>query len=189
MRRGEEMKGILLPALSWGIVLFAAACSPTEPGVVQRDCQDVMDQFIMAYNEMDIENYSDCFTDDFVFNVHFDEWYGPSPSYPDSVWYLDTELMYAQALFEASDSVSLEMDVTSIEPFPGDSSRMRISCEFDVKAMLFDLTGYRAMGDAVFTAVEVSDGIWSVSEWTDYSQVKERCTWSRLKWVFYEGTP
>ncbi len=183
------MKKKPLIALSWSIVFSGAACSPTEPGVIQRDCQDVMDQFTTAYNEMNLENYADCFTDDFVFNVHSAEWWGSSPSYPDSVWYLDTELMFAEAMFEAADSISLELEVVSMEPFPEDSSRMRISCEFDVKAMLFDFTGYRAAGDAVFFAVEVSDGVWSISEWTDYSEVKERCTWSRLKWVFYEGAP
>lgn len=185
--------GWILGALT--VCLVVQGCSPTEPDPVleaySRSVEEVIEQFTTAYNNQDMDEYADCLSDDFVFKVHLSECWGPSPSYPDSEWYLPTELLYTEALFAAPESISLEMETLSIEPYDPLTNSVAVECEFSLE--VFTVTepfyeGYKAIGNVEFQLEETSTDVWFIREWEDLSETKskERVTWSRVKWIFYE---
>jgi len=182
------VSGKLWVSTSAAAFLALQACSPAEPDEpYSRSTEEVIEQFTEAYNSRNLENYADCLSQDFVFRVHILEWWGPSPSYPDSEWNLATELLYTEDLFAAPESIALEMEILSIEPYPLDTSYVEVDCQFDLKVYLDEMSGYRAAGEATFITEETSEGVWSISRWQDFSDVKERCTWSMIKYIFYDG--
>lgn len=183
--------------LTYGaIIIFLAvqACSPVDPDPVlepySRSAEEVIEQFTAAYSNQDMEEYADCLSDDFVFKVHLSEYWGPSPSYPDSQWYLATELLYTEALFAAPESIYLEMEILSIEFYQSVTNSAEIECDFYLKVFLDPTSGYLAAGKVEFIVDEISTDVWSIREWEDFSETKsrERCVWSRVKWIFYEET-
>ncbi len=182
--------GWILGALT--VCLVVQGCSPTDPDPAlesySRSAEEVIEQFTSAYNNKDMDEYADCLSDDFVFKVHLAECWGPSPSYPDSEWYLPTELLYTEALFAAPESISLEMEILTIEPYEPLTNSVAVECEFSLKVFLTPTMGYLATGDVEFQVEETSTDVWFIREWEDISETKskERVTWSRVKWIFYE---
>ena len=172
------------------VFLALQACSPAEPDPelepYTRSTEEVIDQFTESYNTRNLDDYADCLAQDFVFRVHDAEWWGPSPSYPDSEWYLATELLYTEDLFAAPESISLEMEILSMEPYQLDTSFVEVDCQFELKVYLDEVSGYRAAGETIFITEETSDGVWSINRWLDLSETKERSTWSMIKYIFYE---
>lgn len=188
------MYKLLLTIMALYSFLVVYGCSPADPDTAlepySRSVEEVIEQFTTAYNTQDMEEYADCFSDDFVFKVHFSEYWGPLPHYPDSVWYLPTELLYTEALFASPESISLEIKVLSLESSQSIENGVEAECEFDLKVFLDPTSGYWATGKVEFIFEEISANVWSIREWEDFSDTKtrERCVWSRVKWIFYEKT-
>lgn len=173
------------------LLLLIIACSPvgTEDIVVSVTPEQIIEQFQTSYIDRNIEDFSDCLADSFMFVLHEQDWEW-NPEDPDSCWFLSTELIFTEDLFfSLADAIELQLECTPTYAWPGDSTALGMTCPFDLKVYTNEAhsEGYRAKGYAVFRFVEVSDGIWKIDYWKDQSDLsvtKEASTWGYVKAVF-----
>lgn len=134
-----------------------------------------------AYQNLDLEHYIGCFRDDFEFHFVSDP---PLWDY----WGLDVEEAFHEAMFEATeiDSIRLSIEISYEVESTSIPNGIECGCPFSLQVYADSGDGYWASGQAVFTLLEDSTGVWQIVMWFDYSDYKtpEAMTWAEIKQIW-----
>jgi hypothetical protein len=197
------MSGLTRSALLPAAMLALIACgSPTEPALPDGPYQtvgSVLDSLEASYNSMDLESYLDCFRDDFQFHLKQEDYYDyDGDGIIDSLWGLDLETSFHEALFTIATGVELTLEGTEESVWSGDSTgaTLLLTRAFDLIVYVDSAhsTGYHASGSALFLCRQDAQNSWYVWQWFDESELKrlamdpcsplEASSWGYIKYIF-----
>lgn len=134
----------------------------------QRSPEDVLQNFRYAYIYRDSLVYSDLLDTGFVF-LYYDPEAGGTGAY--NYWGRDTELRTTGRMFRSFDNFTLVWNATIFQD-PGVISdsifEASITKTFDLAVMKQGSTT-NLTGNAVFSFVKDSSGVWRISRWQDES--------------------
>ena len=202
---------LVVMTMSMCVLLVGCSTSSTGPEVVLPDFRvrltpdDVIYNFVLAYNRMDLDEYLDCLSEDFVFYPNEDD-VTNDPTIP-VFWYKDTEEdvhthMFGQEGDIPVDSVSLTLMTTDVDTMPGadpgDPSDDVIvyTVDVDLRVNLFGGLTLLATAPSEFRfrvdTDQVGPGgqdLWEMFEWYDIledarGELSEESSWGGIKALY-----
>lgn len=134
----------------------------------------VLENLEFAYKSLDIDQYMNCFRDDFEFHLLEVDWADYTGNgVIDEYWGIDLEEAYTENMFSNVSSIELSFSGDQQSPWTGDSTgqSLQLIRGFDLKVYTnsSQTTGFMASGDALFICRPDSTGEWYIWQWWDQS--------------------
>jgi hypothetical protein len=164
---------------------------------------EVIDQLEAAYIAMDLEDYLDCLSEDFIFYPAEDDVHDPNGNIPPE-WYKATEDTIHTNMFDPQSnvsSISLVLTNTYVDHDPGDPQDPLDDVyvhreDVDLRVLVEGWFTYLATAPSEFHLRVDPDEegpygevMWEVYEWYDDpihggTQGREDATWGGIKWLY-----
>ena len=144
----------------------------------------VIDNFLVAINTKNIDNYSNCFTDSFNFVPSTDA----NLNYPNlfEQWQMTNERKYFSNLVNAlgqSNNVEIILANTKYETQTSDS--IVLFADYNINLELSNEFDTKYSGTLSLTIIPIQNGIWAISNWIDFhNDGNTNKTFSELKAKF-----
>ncbi|MCL2039388.1 MAG: hypothetical protein FWG85_03050 [Bacteroidetes bacterium] len=141
----------------------------------------VIDNFLMAFNSKNIDNYCQCFSDSFSFIPSAEANLNYAGLFDN--WKIQNERMYFLSLVNAiGNSNMLDLQLNNIKYETQTSDSVVLFADYIINLGLADATDTKYTGILSWTITLTNNGLWYISRWMDFhSESGTDKTFSDLK--------
>lgn len=173
--------GIVFLSLGSAGCIFSPPVDDPDKDVFQTadSPEKLLENFVLSYESRNIDGYLSCIHDEFEFILLEVDWADyDGDGIIDHSWGRDIEENFTAGMFQSDSAevIELILNGTGNTQWYGDPTgeTRQLTRSFELKVYFWEggsQVGFRAQGDAIFLCRPDGNGIYTIWQWTDLSEV------------------